>query len=121
MWVASAHGRHGAGVGTRVSGLGVGVVIAVRQITRGLTRGRPMNPFFTRDTRGRSTARLWKYRVTGVLFGIYCIPRYRDYSSAKIGFESIFKIERCQNDLTNGAVIWYFHYHCVLFELAEQS
>ena len=38
--------------------------------------------------------------------------------------ESIFKIEsfkRCQNDRTNGAVIWYFHHHCVLFELAEQS
>ena len=37
--------------------------------------------------------------------------------------ESFFKIEsfkRCQNDCTNGAVIWYFHHHCVLFELAEQ-
>ena len=34
--------------------------------------------------------------------------------------ESIFKIEslkRCQNDSTNGAVIWYFHHQCVLFEL----
>ena len=38
--------------------------------------------------------------------------------------ESIFKIKsfkRCQNDRTNGAVIWYFHHPCLLFKLAEQS
>ena len=59
---------------------------------------------------------------------INCIQRYRDYSTAKILFgcqnESFSKIEgfkRCQNDRTNSAVIWYFHHHCVLFKLAEQS
>ena len=49
---------------------------------------------------------------------VHCINRFWGIT------ESIFKIEsfmRCQNDRTNGANIWYFHHHCVLFKFTEHS